>query len=87
MAYRLRLFANVNLMQKWDLLRTFNNIFFFFAQKSRTNQRNLWRTLRLWIWENSVLPVFRTEQRLLWKGKNWSAKVSVDSVSVLLNSI
>ena len=27
MAYRLRLFANVNLMQKWDLLRTFNNFF------------------------------------------------------------
>ena len=33
MAYRLRLFANVNLMQKWDLLRTFNNIFFFCTEE------------------------------------------------------
>ena len=34
MAYRLRLFANVNLMQNCDLSRTFNNIFFFLHRRA-----------------------------------------------------
>lgn len=75
--YRLRLFANVNLMQKCDLLRTLKHFWHRKAVKTE---------------ETSGGPsgcgfgkFFRTEQRLLWKGNNWSPKESVDSVSVLLN--